>query len=121
MQVCGLRLGGGSVGQSSSLFHQNNYSESVIVQILSLGQIISLAKPLKKTILCSLSPPSPKVTRLRMLIFFISEMVFSEKSNSCLQSQRKDDGNSSTAILHTRINPTKCYHTLWNGTWVIIM
>ncbi|MCC5633951.1 hypothetical protein LC613_41825 [Nostoc sphaeroides CHAB 2801] len=43
-------------------------------------------------------------------------MVFSEKSDSCPQSQRKDDGNSSTAILHTRINPTKCYHTLWNGT-----
>ncbi|QFS51426.1 hypothetical protein [Nostoc sphaeroides] len=86
------------------------------MQILSLGQIISLAKALKKTIVCSLSCQSLKVTRLWMLIFFISEMVFSEKSDSCPQSQRKDDGNSSTAILHTRINPTKCYHTLWNGT-----
>ncbi|QFS52130.1 hypothetical protein GXM_09624 [Nostoc sphaeroides CCNUC1] len=71
------------------------------MQILSLGQIISLAKALKKTIVCSLSCQSLKVTRLWMLIFFISEMVFSEKSDSCPQSQRKDDGNSSTAILHT--------------------
>ncbi|QFS52063.1 hypothetical protein GXM_09557 [Nostoc sphaeroides CCNUC1] len=89
------------------------------MQILSLGQIISLAKALKKTIVCSLSPPSLKVTRLWMLIFFISEMVFSEKSDSCPQSQRKDDGNSSTAILHTRINPNQMLpHSMERNRWV---
>lgn len=64
---------------SSLLLHQNCYCESVIVQVLSLGQIISIALPLNKTIVCFLSPPSPKVTRLWMLVFSISLTVFSKK------------------------------------------
>lgn len=77
-----MRLVGGGLGQSSSLFHQKRYCESVIVQVLSLGQTISIALPLKKTIVCSLSSESLKRTRLWMLMFFISLTVFSKKYES---------------------------------------
>jgi hypothetical protein len=82
-----VRLVSGGLGRSSSLFHQKRYCESVIVQVLSLGQTISIALPLKKTILCLLSSESLKVTSFVLLIFSISETVFSKKYDLCPQSQ----------------------------------
>lgn len=46
-------------------------------------------------------------------MFFISLMVFSKKSDSYPQLQRNNDGYSSIAILHPRINTAKYYDALF--------